>query len=232
MELLVVMAIIGLLAALLFPALAAAKNRAMRTFCLNNLKQIVLGVHVYIDDQDNTLPFDSAHMATNFYMNYESLIQSYVGMPGPPSSPSSLFACPADLFYYAGGFADSLVGGACHVQPFYNYSSYVFNAGNIFVVTNRWPGIAGWKMSAITDPVKTVLVTENPAVVPYSWHQPQKLPSGLVAGVDGSKNMIGFVDGHVSYARIYWDGINIATGHDQAWQYDPPAGYDYKWRGN
>jgi len=39
------------------------------------------------------------------------------------------------------------------------------------------------------------------------------------------------VDGHVSYVKIYWDTNNVA-GHLEAWQYDPPAGYDYKWSGD
>lgn len=55
-ELLVVIAIIGILAALLLPALASGKERARRVCCLNNMRQLVQGAHMYAGDSADKLP--------------------------------------------------------------------------------------------------------------------------------------------------------------------------------
>jgi prepilin-type N-terminal cleavage/methylation domain-containing protein len=56
-ELLVVIAIIAILAALLLPALAAARAKAQRTFCLNNNKQLGLAINMYVNDNQDHLPW-------------------------------------------------------------------------------------------------------------------------------------------------------------------------------
>jgi len=56
-ELLVVIAIIAILAGLLLPALAKAKEKGNRVKCITNVKQILLSTHMYILDFNDTLPY-------------------------------------------------------------------------------------------------------------------------------------------------------------------------------
>ena len=55
-EMLVVIAVIAILAALLLPAISNAKRKAQRIACTNNLRQIALGVRMYSDDSHDASP--------------------------------------------------------------------------------------------------------------------------------------------------------------------------------
>jgi prepilin-type N-terminal cleavage/methylation domain-containing protein len=64
-ELLVVIAIIAILAAILFPVFAQARAKARATTCLSNVKQLGLGVLMYAQDYDESLPLAVTGVQTN-----------------------------------------------------------------------------------------------------------------------------------------------------------------------
>jgi len=59
-ELLVVIAIIAILAAILFPVFAKAREKARQNSCMNNARQLVLGIQMYAQDNDSLYPEKTA----------------------------------------------------------------------------------------------------------------------------------------------------------------------------
>jgi type II secretory pathway pseudopilin PulG len=231
-ELLVVIAVISVLVALLLPAFKGAKGRVRRSACMNNLRQINMGVRLYSDDSYDKSPKSAT--VRNMYSAYKELMKNYVGLKGSSSGRDRLFACPADEFYYdydvkwAGPYVGYVPQSLC-AQSNMDFSSYTFNGGNLRTGSLR-PGIAGLALSSIKRPARTVLVAEWPAFMPYSWHQPKRPFGHPNTRFNNAMDMLSFADGHVSYTKMYWRTewpIESIAG-----DYDPPDGYDYQWSAN
>ena len=97
LELLVVMAVISILAALLFPLLGRAKESGRATVCLSNLHQIGIALQLYAQDNRNRLPYmrDRDLAGTNGLPGPDLVLSNYLGnirVLRCPSDRQNLFA--------------------------------------------------------------------------------------------------------------------------------------------
>jgi prepilin-type N-terminal cleavage/methylation domain-containing protein len=223
-ELLVVIVIIAILAALLLPVLNRTKVAAKRTTCINDLHQINLAVLMYADDHA-----DSIRTATNdyqIYFTYKESIRPYLLRSGS-STNDQLFTCPADDFNCKLSAIqdffqpDNIAGNGFHQLKQTHYSSYIFNGAAANSSDTR---IVGKPFSSVREPSRLVLMCELSGAIGLSGHDRRQREQ-----FNNAKNVMSFVDGHVSFVPIYW---NDKTGADgMPISYNPPPGYEYIWFG-
>jgi prepilin-type N-terminal cleavage/methylation domain-containing protein len=90
-ELLVAIAIIAVLASLLLPSLGRSKESARTTFCQGNLHQVGLALQLYVDDNQNIMPF------MEDYTNGPASNQPTINLVlAPQLGSTNVLCCPSD----------------------------------------------------------------------------------------------------------------------------------------
>lgn len=95
-ELLVVVAIIAILAAILFPVFAQAKTAAKRTMSMSNMRQVGIAMLLYMGDTDDTTPTLYYYDANNLSIPSTQGFYYWPVLLLPYTKSESIFLCPAD----------------------------------------------------------------------------------------------------------------------------------------
>jgi hypothetical protein len=204
---------LSVLGALALAYAANLKEESSLARCTANLQQVSRALLTFCNDHDQTLPGPDDSGPNNLWWWYKENVKDYLGLTGPSSASDLVFACPCDR-----GYTDP---APFHLSERFDFSSYVFNG----VTLPDMPNIAGRKLSSIKKTPQTLLVMEWTAHAPLAWHQSKTGKNNMPFYCD-AQSVTGFVDGHVSFSKIYYDGYNAAYTRD------PIPGYDYQYSGN
>jgi prepilin-type processing-associated H-X9-DG protein len=203
---LVVIAIIAILAAMLLPALAKAREKGQRTYCMNNLRQISLLMMVYVGDHNDVFP---AHRGTDTSVNGPWWGLTILNM----QSNTHLFRCAtlnrprSDYGYtWEWGFNQHKVG--------YGFNAYFLGRSPHGQVSSFWaPGnepVSVWfKATRIKHPALNLLVADSNPRLPdllYSstlwWARSGPVfEEGVNATRHNGVGVVLFNDGHSEIRR-------------------------------
>ena len=172
-ELLVVIAIIAILASMLLPALAKAKSKGQRIYCLNSLKQVSLFMQLYTDDNSDTFP---GHRNEGEGDNAGTALTNWWGTTiiGYAKNQSNLFRCPA----MKGKRNDNGIRWEwkfdCHLVG-YGYNGFFLGqhpyAGdpNFTVSGVRFPTTKRFKRSSVVSPAENLLLGDSMPKSDLMW---------------------------------------------------------------
>jgi len=197
-ELLVVIAIIAILAALLLPALAAAKIRAKNMQCLNNLRQLATGAFMYQNDNGGSIGWaavDQLWMTTLIADQGSSNIRLCPFATDPPKVTTG----------------NNQQGTANNAWIWYVRSN-PNNPGSTLVATNGSYAINGW-LYKYQDGMSFIDPSDIPAFFPNdaAIKHPSQTPEFVDAlWPDFWANQLGNLDGHNGGWELYADNNNAS----------------------
>jgi type II secretory pathway pseudopilin PulG len=210
--LLVVIAIIAILAAMLLPALAAAKQRAKTTQCLSNAKQIGLATYLYTGDHNDFYPY-GLNFSDNTWADpsaWHIMILPYAG--SSTNAASKVFACPSE------GPPQLPAGTAFPSGKYLFQFDYCANE-YIFRATSKNP--AALRTSGIPSPAMMLMITEkvwnSPRYMPDADEWEKWLTEWNTPGLSSKNSPLSGLDRHNKVLPI----LTAADGHTARWKVPP-----------
>jgi prepilin-type N-terminal cleavage/methylation domain-containing protein len=206
-ELLVVIAIIAILAALLLPALANAKKRALRIKCVNNLKQLGLGIKAWANDNTDRYPWH-VPVADGGSKGVTTVWQNFMVLSNEVSNPKIL-CCPADqarreassflassnslsiaqnsAISYGIGVESQEQGPSMHLSIDRNLTGAMGNCGVYNVPARRLLTAAQWTAELHQD-AGNILLTDGSAHQFSQRHLTRQLQTPNPSSIDGNNS--------------------------------------------
>jgi prepilin-type N-terminal cleavage/methylation domain-containing protein/prepilin-type processing-associated H-X9-DG protein len=218
-ELLVVIAIIAILAAMLLPALGKAKQKASQISCLNNQRQLALGIILYAGDYNDVMPSDGSRVR-----NPVTAPDQWIWWNGSSADPlhavnyspilllikgnTNLFRCPMDNYPVSQRPSTSQNGW----NYSYTMNGYVNAAGQLAGCGSTYacslnPGIfMPKKLTGIRNTSEKIMLAEEPVST-------LDMPAGYTVYADDGRWLPG--PNTITTRHSRRGNANFADGHAQ-----------------